>query len=210
MTDQTTLLGEPAYKPKLQQWHTPPRLAARMAAAWPFLMQDSVVLEPSAGGGSLVRAALDAGARKVVAVELDHEWCARLRGRFLDDDRVTVIEGDFLELARTWWERSLPAVDVALSNVPFDGGRDTDFLESVASLVDDHVALTHASALAGADRWTRVWSKVHLYAVRHLVRRPTFSGAKSGGMHDMVVTWSGRYPDVGERPVIDWWPEAWS
>jgi predicted RNA methylase len=204
---QLALLGEPAYRPQLQQWHTPPKLAARMASEFPVISA-AIVLEPSAGGGSLVRAALDAGAREVVAVELDPEWCARLRARFADDRRVTVIEGDFLRLAAAG---DLPPVEVALSNVPFDDGRDTDFLAAISEVAEDHVALTNVSALAGAARWDRVWSRVHLYAVRHLVRRPIFSGAAGGGMKDLVVTWSGRSAHAWhETRPIEWWPEGWS
>ena len=44
---QLTMLGEPAYDSSLQQWHTSPKLAARMAAFANLL--GASVLEPSAG-----------------------------------------------------------------------------------------------------------------------------------------------------------------
>ena len=106
---QLSFFGEPEYKPEFQQWHTPPKLAERMATefTWrsptgicqPVFGPSTVVLEPSAGGGALVRAALDQGVRGVVAVELDPEWIQRLHVRFEAEiavGRVVVVDGDFL------------------------------------------------------------------------------------------------------------------
>lgn len=225
---QLSFFGEPEYKPEFQQWHTPPKLAERMATefTWrsptgigqPVFGPSTVVLEPSAGGGALVRAALDQGVRGVVAVELDPEWIQRLHVRFEAEiavGRVVVVDGDFLanetqSVVMDAMARFRGARRAALSNVPFDDGLDGKFMAAVLGLVEDHVALTNDNVLAGKTRYEQVWSRCHLRAVRHLVRRPVFSGAPGGGMKDMTVHWSGPEPVETSDRVIDWWPESWS
>jgi predicted RNA methylase len=206
MREQATLFGEPAYDAELAQWHTPPRLAARMCTEWPHLLNGRSVLEPSAGGGALVRAALDAGAAHVLAVEIDPRWCERLRQRFAQEileGRLTIVERDFLT------PRTLTlAADIAVSNPPYDGGLDTAFLEACAR-VPLHIAVTNASALAGADRHERVWSRTRLHALRVLSRRPAWNGT-GGGSKDVVVTLSGRGDPGAVGAAVDWWPEAWA
>lgn len=208
---QATMFDEPAYRPELQQWHTPPRLAARMCDESIDLIEGAHVLEPSAGGGALVRAALDVGAEHVTAVEIDPLWCRRLRARFavgIDHGRVEVIEADFLAWVQTL-RTARYAFDVAVTNPPFDDGRDTTFLAALVGVAPWCVALTNASALSGVERWERVWSRTHVHRVAHLVRRPQFSGAPGGsGMKDMVVTRMGPCRRAQQR--VEHWPEAWS
>jgi len=208
MREQPMLFeSEPAYRAELAQWHTPPRLAAKMVAEHAHLFTDANVLEPSAGGGSLVRAALDAGAGWVMAVEIDPAWCARLRERFareLDEGFLSVVEGDFLAMD---WSRT--HFGITLSNPPFDNGLDTRFLEAMRPLAADHVTLTNASALFGRERFEKVWSKAHVRRESKLVQRPKFGGDGSGGgMNDVSVTWWGATP--GEVLPTAWWPEAWA
>lgn len=210
MTAQPMLFeSEPVYRPELAQWHTPPRLAAKMATEHAHLIRGLHVLEPAAGGGSLVRAALDVGAARVTAIEIDPAWCARLRDRFareIDGGRVVVIEGDFLALAL------LTRFDVTLSNPPFDDGLDTRFLEALRPLAHEHVTLTNASALFGRERFEKVWSKVRVRREAKLVQRPKFGGDGSGGgMNDVSVTWWGdRHSPMPPGASVVWWPEAWS
>jgi predicted RNA methylase len=212
---QAMLFDEPAYRPELAQWHTPPKLAAKMATEHADLIRDHLVIEPAAGGGSLVRAALDVGAELVVAVEIDPAWCKRLRERFereIDEARVMVVEADFLAMVaragHTW------SFDVSLSNPPFDDGLDTRFLEALRPIAPDHVTLTNASALFGRERFDRVWSRSHVRRESKLVQRPRFGGEKpdggksAGGMNDVSVTWWG-----AKRGVVlptAWWPEVWT
>ena len=233
MREQFALFDEPAYRPELAQWHTPPKLAAKMATEHADLLRDHLVIEPAAGGGSLVRAALDVGAELVVAVEIDPAWCKRLRERFereIDEARVIIIEADFLawaasDAARTLLEELARfASDITtLSNPPFDDGLDTCFLEALrglgiadgqGTLFAEHVTLTNASALFGRERFDRVWSKSHVRRESKLVQRPRFGGEKpdggksAGGMNDVSVTWWG----AGSGPVLPtaWWPEVWT
>lgn len=212
MREQFALFDEPAYRPELAQWHTPPKLAAKMATEHAELIRDHLVIEPAAGGGSLVRAALDVGAELVVAVEIDPAWCKRLRERFereIDEARVVVVEADFLA-----WAPPLGPNIATLSNPPFDDGLDTRFLEALRELPADHVTLTNASALFGRERFDRVWSRSHVRRESKLVQRPRFGGEKpdggksAGGMNDVSVTWWGAQPG----PVLPtaWWPEVWT
>jgi predicted RNA methylase len=221
MREQPMLFeSEPVYRPELAQWHTPPRLAAKMATEHARLIRGARVLEPSAGGGALVRAALDVGASRVEAFEIDPAWCARLRDRFereIDEGRVSIIEGDFLAFAsciRGYEEQTrdghacLP-YDTSLSNPPFDNGLDTRFLEALRPLAPEHVTLTNASALFGRERFEKVWSKAHVRQESKLVQRPKFGGDGSGGgMNDVSVTWWGAH--AGPVMPTTWWPEAWS
>jgi len=211
--------SEPIYRPELAQWHTPPRLAAKMATEHAHLIRGLHVLEPAAGGGSLVRAALDAGALRVTAVEIDPAWCARLRDRFareIDEGRVTVVENDFLAAASVCAsaidETGRGGFDVTLSNPPFDNGLDTRFLEALRPLAPEHVTLTNASALFGRERFEKVWSKVRVRREAKLVQRPKFGGDGSGGgMNDVSVTWWGdRHSPMPPGASVVWWPEAWS
>ncbi len=84
-----------AHKPKLgQNFLRDPQAAARIAAALGDISGCTVV-EIGPGRGAIT-ASLVARARHVIAVELDSELAAGLRGRF-PADRLTVVEQDVLE-----------------------------------------------------------------------------------------------------------------
>lgn len=103
-----------------QLYPTPPELAARMAAL-AEIEEGDTVLEPSAGTGNLVQAALDAGAESVEAVEISPQLCRRLRARFAQDS-VFVREGDFLEIDPDGENED--RFDVVLMNPPFGNAAD--------------------------------------------------------------------------------------
>ena len=81
-TDQLSL-GDfaPELLPELSQFHTPTKLAKRMGA-YADVLPGMRVLEPSAGGGNIVRELVKAGA-EVDAVEIDPRWCTVLRKEFV-------------------------------------------------------------------------------------------------------------------------------
>jgi 16S rRNA (adenine1518-N6/adenine1519-N6)-dimethyltransferase len=62
------------------------------------LTRSDAVLEIGAGPGNMT-ARLAAAGGKVVAVEVDPPWAARLRERFQENERVAVIEADILTVA---------------------------------------------------------------------------------------------------------------
>jgi predicted RNA methylase len=77
-----------------------------------------IVLEPSAGCGELVQAALDAGAAHVYAVEYNPGLCEVLRTRFADEKRVSVHCEDVLSMAK------LQGVTRIVMNPPFEKNQD--------------------------------------------------------------------------------------
>lgn len=97
---------------------TPPELAARVAEA-ADIRQGLSVLEPSAGTGNLVRAALDKGASVMVAVEVSHGVAESLRGRFVADS-VSIQCRDFLSME----PETPPQFDRVVMNPPFENAAD--------------------------------------------------------------------------------------
>jgi 16S rRNA (adenine1518-N6/adenine1519-N6)-dimethyltransferase len=79
-----------------QHFLTDPRVLARIADALAPTAEDTVV-EIGPGRGSLT-AELLARAGRVVAIELDRALAARLRAEYTDNEALTVIAGDALDL----------------------------------------------------------------------------------------------------------------
>lgn len=237
MTQISLLPDEaPAYDEGLAQWFTPPALAERMARRFLSSAIRSTsrhnmapVLEPTAGSGSLVRAALDVG-RDVYALDLDPRWVDYMDRRFeleacslherldpsrtSDSPRVTTIRANFLELEP---DPSLPAPIVFMN--PPDNAKAgiflVDFLDKAAELAGpggDVVALIRLNGLTSLERYERVWSRVALRNVAHLVTRPKFSGAGGGGQQEWCVVRYG-LPLPEEGPATcwpEWWTDAWN
>ncbi len=88
------------------------RLAAQLIAGAEIGPGD-LVLEIGAGSGILTRW-LAERARRVVAIELDPLWAARLRQEFKGNPRVVIVEGDALRLALP------PEPFRVLASVPFN------------------------------------------------------------------------------------------
>ena len=134
----------------LSQWFTPDHLALRVAVWGLAGSNASTILEPSAGGGALVRAARIARpSARVHALEIDPYWARRLAE---SDPTVAVLEVDALTVA---W----PSVDAVLMNPPYEEGRDGDFLERAIDAAPRVVAILRLSALAGLRRHAGVWSR---------------------------------------------------
>jgi 16S rRNA A1518/A1519 N6-dimethyltransferase RsmA/KsgA/DIM1 with predicted DNA glycosylase/AP lyase activity len=90
--------------------------AARQMVAAAGIQPDDAVMEPGAGGGALVEALLERGAR-VLAIEIDQKLATALRERFavaLASGRLQVLQGDFL---RCPWP--MPPGWRVLGNPPF-------------------------------------------------------------------------------------------
>jgi predicted RNA methylase len=159
---------------KLSQWDTPRPLAERIAA-WAGVEHGMRVLEPSAGLGSLARAARTHGA-DVRCVELSRGRCD-----FLERDGFTVTHGDFL---------SVPAADVyhlVLTNPPYESGQGTRHIAHALRFARVVVALLDIDFLATKDRYEAIWRHHGLRRMAVPVTRPKFSGARSTGMHDSAV-----------------------
>lgn len=183
----------PPHNPALGQWWTDDGLALALARWWGGL-EGATVLEPSAGVGSFVAAALVSGAARVVAVECDPRLVRVLRERFGGDRRVEVILGDFLEVSR---QISPGSFDAVLGNPPYDGGADVDHLEAWARVEAPRCfALSKTNVLAGLDAWHRVWSVATLTDFAQCIKRPGFSGTSNGPRQ---IEFAG----IGWRPATD-------
>lgn len=120
---------------------------------------EDLVVEFGAGGGMLTRQ-LARVARRVVAVERDPRWAARLKRRFSETGNVRVVQGDALVVG-------LPVEPfVVVANIPFN--LTTPVLrrllddpasppEKVCLLVQKQVALKHARSVPTTLR-TLDWS----------------------------------------------------
>ena len=98
-----------------------PQTIARDIAEWTVRRGD-VVLEPSAGHGRLVQAALDAGAASVHCVEIDPKRKPQLRGEADIYDRIFMYPPcDFLTLVPKSTNLNQP-YDAILMNPPFSRG----------------------------------------------------------------------------------------
>lgn len=173
---------------ELSQWFTPPDLAARVVRWCGDVRRFDRILEPSAGCGRLLDAVRDVTAQpQLVAHELDPAWAATLEQSFFADQRTTVVHGDYL---------AAPApearYDLCLSNPPYEGGQDGAFIEKAMDESDRVVAILRLVALAGQERYRRVWSRVGwgrewaMVSVAILVARPDFGG-EHGAQADFCV-----------------------
>ena len=183
----------------LSQWFTPP-LLARKVAEWARL--DGLdVLEPSAGGGALVRAAVECGARSVQTCEIDPRHAAAIAGCRL---------GSFLDARPS----DFAPVDLALMNPPYEDGVDGDFLAHALEFAPRVVALIRLNALVGLGRYESVWRSSRITRIAFCVRRPPFESdlATGGAKSDFVVVEYAREDSRYSlcEQTIEHWPEAWS
>lgn len=145
-------------KKTLEQFFTPDDLAERMVRL-AGVRTGQHVLEPSAGGGAIVRAAVAAGAI-VSAVEIDRELCAA-RASDGAAGALFVFHADFLR----WAPTTLPPIDVVLMNPPFSAGKDVAHVRRAWSLLRDGgelVAIMGSHAFFAEDRASvefRTWLK---------------------------------------------------
>lgn len=159
----------------LSFWATPPDIAARMAELAD--LKGKRVLEPSAGSGNLMKAALDAGAVAVTAFDIDQRNVNACRERFMPIRHciAQMTCADFLE----WPARK--QYDVALMNPPWNDGVHWRHILHALKFAPRVVALAPLAMLEGADRREQFWSRVHLTALCVCSSRPAF-GPEGGKM----------------------------
>jgi predicted RNA methylase len=176
MNEQLTL-GDfaPPMRQELSQYFTPQTMARKMVE-WAGVRRGQRVLEPSAGGGSIVRELLEARAN-VTAYEIDPAWVKVMR----QDPTLkgaTVVEGDFLEVGAGIF-------DLAVANPPLNDGVAAQHIANMLELAPRVVSLLRAQDLHGQERYRQLWSRCDLAGIAYLVRRPVFSG--DGGATEFVV-----------------------
>jgi len=76
------------------------------------------VLEIGPGDGRLTEKILDANPEKLIAVEKDHELAKMLKEKFKGDERVEIIEADFLEFEPETGNKA-KKYDVIIGNIPY-------------------------------------------------------------------------------------------
>ena len=174
---QTLLLNEPEKSRALSQWHTPPRLVRRVVhdlvgARW---LLGKHVVEPSAGAGAFVDALLEVIGEmgRVTAVEMDPQWAAHLRARYVDEPRVTVVEADYLATRID--------CDIVLGNPPYEGGNDTAFMAHALDCAGRFAFVLQTRVQHGRERHERVWSRAAVREMGVCVGRPSFGGGSAKG-----------------------------
>jgi len=136
-------------KKTLEQFFTPPELAERMVRLAGVHM-GTHVLEPSAGGGNLIRPAIACGA-VVTAVEIDPMLCASLVHIEGAHGSIFAFNADFVG----WQPTSLIPIDVVLMNPPFSAGKDVAHVRHAWSLLREGgelVAIVGPHAFLSKDR----------------------------------------------------------
>lgn len=189
----------------LDQWYTRPVLAKRVAE---WARPRGRVLEPSAGSGNLVEAALGVNAvESVIAVEFDPLRAEQLRRRFVGFPDVEVRQADFLSVVRD----APPGVlfDLGLMNPPYSGDRDLTHVTAAASICARVVAIVR-SAFLHADVRRPFWRSHELMRLVYLMTRPDFESevGGNGAMSDFVVIEVRQAPGRGDgphNPFVEFW-----
>lgn len=195
----------PPLDPTQSQYHTPTKLARRMVE-WADV-EGLAVLEPSAGGGNIVRELVRAGARAIEAMEIDPAWVECLRCEFADcDESIThVWEADFLKLENGFgWSH-----DVAVMNPPLNDGVSMQHVAKALELAPRVVTLLRGGDLHGANRY-EFWKRFDLHGLALLCRRPPFGGGWHVGKTEFVVADIRRRTGVSFTQVIEHWPDDWA
>jgi 23S rRNA (adenine-N6)-dimethyltransferase len=205
---QLPIAGIDRTRADLDQYFTPDSLAERMVA-WGLTvgadhLSTPVILEPCAGQGAIVRAALGQGAR-VVAYEVDADHAAIIACRHREaiaEGRLRVITGDFFDY------QGSPMADLAVTNPPYRWDR--DFMSHILRYCPMAIALLRTVFANGVGRWKEIWAKHQLRRVAHLKRRPRFGGRFQPKIDFSVF-------DIGARPTgitpyqqphtvqVSWW-----
>jgi predicted RNA methylase len=131
----------------LQLFETPPELAELAASHLPH--NPGLVLEPNAGTGRLVDAALKRGAEKVRAVEIDQHMAMELAERYRAHP-VDVVPGNFLSMTPTG-----TPFNGAILNPPFAAHQDIHHVLHAWNWLGDDgrlVAVMSPTAFASGDR----------------------------------------------------------
>jgi len=168
------------------QFFTPPDLAARMCQM-ALVRPAKMVLEPSAGAGALVDAAIQAGG-KVTAIEIDLDLVSRELIKFPIEHLVTV---DFLELTT----KHLPAFDCVVMNPPFANNADIKHVTHAFEFLRQHsfgqgrlVAVMSPHFTFAEDKPSKQFRKlVNTHGVYEKLPEDTFRGAGTS-VNTVLVT----------------------
>ncbi len=211
---QLSIAGIDQTRADLDQYFTPSWLAERMVAwgieAWKAGhpgrdYHPPMILEPCAGQGSIVRAALDSGAL-VVAFEIDSDHMRLMGSRFrqeIEDCRLFLHGGDFLDHPSAIY----CGADLAVTNPPYRWDR--VFMRHIMRCCPMAITLLRTVCLNGVGNWEALWSENHLRRVAHLKRRPRFGGAFQPkidfSVYDIGPRPRGMSSDQPHTVQVSWW-----
>lgn len=209
---------------RLDQYWTPPALA-RAVVEWADIAPGDRVLEPSCGGGDLVRWMFE-GARapgEVTALDVDEEvftrWPAELA------KRVSWRAADFLA-----YRAPSDAFDLAVMNSAYGtvgrgkmaAAADRLHVQHALRMCPDVVAIVRANFLHGRERYRHVFARARMVRLAILVNRPPFHGpalaaGQDSARHDYVVLHLQRERRlvtpgkvvVHDKPAVEWWTQDW-
>lgn len=191
----------------LSQWWTPEDIATRVVAWAGPLPHGASVLEPSAGGGALVRAALDRHpSAHVTAVEIDP--CAVERLRAIEAPLLDVVCADYMQF------RPTHKISRVYMNPPYESGADGQHVARAMTQAHEVVALLRLAALAGGERHSLVWSQVGagtwwMKGLAIFSGRPSFlaAGEETGSpLSDFCAVHLTRRERFDARAThVEWW-----
>ncbi len=180
---------------KLDQYFTRPALA-QAVVEWAQIPKGAEVLEPSCGGGDLVRYMPEHC--KVMAMDLDGDvfakWGHVLQDR-IDRGLVEPVGADFLR-----WRGARNAFDLVIMNPPYGwvgNGRarkaaDRLHVQHALRIAPRVIVLARANFLWGQERYDHVMRFARLTRMAVLVHRPSFHGpallpGQDSARHDFGV-----------------------
>lgn len=184
--------GRGAERDALDRYYTPDDLASAIVRhiVAPHLTPGDVVIEPSAGGGSFVRA-LQAAEARVLAIDIDPDAPA-----LHDGDADWTMRGDWSEVAH----RPSGAVAV-VGNPPYRGWE--AHAEAAIQCAPVVAMLLRSAATSGGER--AEWWAAHPHAEKwELSERPSFTGGGTDSSDYCVIVWlRGRTGPATSR-MLSW------
>jgi predicted RNA methylase len=198
----------------LDQYFTRPSLA-KAVVEWADIRAGDRILEPSCGGGDLVRWMPTTA--KVTAVDIE------ARPLLVNGHDLELIQSDFLEL-----RRPSDAFDLAVMNPPYGyvgkgklrRAADRLHVQHALRMAPEVICLVRANFLAGTERYNHVFRFAEVVRMAVLVHRPSFHGPAvevdgKGGHHEMAVFHLRRREDrmISEQKVdrasVEFWTQDW-
>lgn len=195
------------------QWYTPEWLAERI---WSWVLERHElsscklrVLEPSAGRGALVRAALRSGmCERIHAIELDPRNVAILATMRDERGVLSTEHRDFLQPTRGVVSR----YDVVLMNPPYESGKDVDFILHAFHWAPHVVGVFRSALVHGGDRYDRLWRHVDVLRGKWLRHRPSFGKGETGDsalsdfvVLELVLRQTPREANEDMQLTMGWW-----
>lgn len=199
MTESVQMsLGDfaPSLDSALSQYHTPVKLA-RKIVKWAKIDSTTIALEPSAGGGNIVRELIRVNAT-VEAVEIDPRWVKVLRHEF---SATAIIDANFLE----WMPSS--RYHMAIMNPPLDEGVGTYHVKHALRFAPRVISILRGQDLHCKERYRNLWSDCDLAGLALLVQRPVYCG--KGGQIETIVVDVRRKGTFKGRQTIEHWSDSW-